>query len=119
MVRRPPRSTRTDTLFPYTTLFRSEEHRTHDAFDRGVEVCIGEDDGAVLAAQFKRNIAQTFRRGLRDGRAGPRFSGKGDGIDTRMFGQERAGRIRSEAVPDIIDALGDADVVHDLAQQIE
>src|SRR3546814_119539 len=25
MLRRPPRSTRTDTLFPYTTLFRSEE----------------------------------------------------------------------------------------------
>src|SRR3546814_9591124 len=28
MIRRPPRSTRTDTLFPYTTLFRSE-HRLH------------------------------------------------------------------------------------------
>src|SRR3546814_5781567 len=29
MIRRPPRSTRTDTLFPYTTLFRSHcaEHR--------------------------------------------------------------------------------------------
>src|SRR3546814_8122550 len=27
MIRRPPRSTRTDTLFPYTTLFRSQpEH---------------------------------------------------------------------------------------------
>src|SRR3546814_15182831 len=25
MIRRPPRSTRTDTLFPYTTLFRSNE----------------------------------------------------------------------------------------------
>src|SRR3546814_18081464 len=25
MIRRPPRSTLTDTLFPYTTLFRSEE----------------------------------------------------------------------------------------------
>src|SRR3546814_20551248 len=25
MIRRPPRSTRTDTLFPYTTLFRSME----------------------------------------------------------------------------------------------
>src|SRR3546814_18744246 len=25
MIRRPPRSTRTDTLFPYTTLFRSEK----------------------------------------------------------------------------------------------
>src|SRR3546814_10610532 len=27
MLRRPPRSTRTDTLFPYTTLFRSLDHR--------------------------------------------------------------------------------------------
>src|SRR3546814_14105103 len=27
MIRRPPRSTRTDTLFPYTTLFRSLEAR--------------------------------------------------------------------------------------------
>src|SRR3546814_5437094 len=27
MIRRPPRSTRTDTLFPYTTLFRSIEKR--------------------------------------------------------------------------------------------
>src|SRR3546814_11101567 len=27
MIRRPPRSTRTDTLFPYTTLFRSRPHR--------------------------------------------------------------------------------------------
>src|SRR3546814_17147801 len=26
MIRRPPRSTRTDTLFPYTTLFRSGGH---------------------------------------------------------------------------------------------
>src|SRR3546814_3049073 len=25
MIRRPPRSTRTDTLFPYTTLFRSKD----------------------------------------------------------------------------------------------
>src|SRR3546814_17724147 len=30
MIRRPPRSTRTDTLFPYTTLFRSEAIE-HDA----------------------------------------------------------------------------------------
>src|SRR3546814_14213104 len=27
MIRRPPRSTRTDTLFPYTTLFRSDRKR--------------------------------------------------------------------------------------------
>src|SRR3546814_2802303 len=27
MIRRPPRSTRTDTLFPYTTLFRASCHK--------------------------------------------------------------------------------------------
>src|SRR3546814_5772359 len=30
MVRPPPRSTRTDTLFPYTTLFRSDDVVIHD-----------------------------------------------------------------------------------------
>src|SRR3546814_9516776 len=30
MIRRPPRSTRTDTLFPYTTLFRSRHCRCAD-----------------------------------------------------------------------------------------
>src|SRR3546814_16279078 len=33
MIRRPPRSTRTDTLFPYTTLFRSDPREYRD--DRG------------------------------------------------------------------------------------
>src|SRR3546814_998620 len=31
MIRRPPRSTRTDTRFPYTTLFRSQAERRHVA----------------------------------------------------------------------------------------
>src|SRR3546814_5046946 len=30
MIRRPPRSTRTDTLFPYTTLFRSPGWSIHE-----------------------------------------------------------------------------------------
>src|SRR3546814_5403984 len=34
MIRRPPRSTRTDTLFPYTTLFRSLPPRRADRDDR-------------------------------------------------------------------------------------
>src|SRR3546814_4880350 len=34
MIRRPPRSTRTDTLFPYTTLFRSALAQDDDV-DRG------------------------------------------------------------------------------------
>src|SRR3546814_16996955 len=34
MIRRPPRSTRTDTLFPYTTLFRSSsQSHVEDRFD--------------------------------------------------------------------------------------
>src|SRR3546814_11172429 len=41
MIRRPPRSTRTDTLFPYTTLFRSPAESTDGAvtinFDLGSE----------------------------------------------------------------------------------
>src|SRR3546814_9563822 len=42
MIRRPPRSTRTDTLFPYTTLFRSPVvelellNRLRLAFERGI-----------------------------------------------------------------------------------
>src|SRR3546814_14205935 len=33
MIRRPPRSTRTDTLFPYTTLFRSLQGRREHPLD--------------------------------------------------------------------------------------
>src|SRR3546814_19788524 len=33
MIRRPPRSTRTDTLFPYTTLFRSWGRQRGEALD--------------------------------------------------------------------------------------
>src|SRR3546814_3192290 len=37
MIRRPPRSTRTDTLFPYTTLFRSLQHPFENiGNDRGI-----------------------------------------------------------------------------------
>src|SRR3546814_16834355 len=39
MIRRPPRSTRTDTLFPYTTLFRS--CREHAAFPGHAGRCAG------------------------------------------------------------------------------
>src|SRR3546814_11888452 len=40
MIRRPPRSTRTDTLFPYTTLFRSLRVRGGD-FATALEAEIG------------------------------------------------------------------------------
>src|SRR3546814_12329809 len=37
MIRRPPRSTRTDTLFPYTTLFRSKH--SAEAFENAKLAC--------------------------------------------------------------------------------
>src|SRR3546814_19939148 len=44
MIRRPPRSTRTDTLFPYTTLFRSELLRLY-------RLLIKAGGGAVLSEE--------------------------------------------------------------------
>src|SRR3546814_13362973 len=46
MIRRPPRSTRTDTLFPYTTLFRSKDIIYHGYFDIGIAV--GSPRGLVV-----------------------------------------------------------------------
>src|SRR3546814_4614180 len=48
MIRRPPRSTRTDTLFPYTTLFRSGDPR------RGCEQV---QHVVAEVAQQHRNVA--------------------------------------------------------------
>src|SRR3546814_16701204 len=47
MIRRPPRSTRTDTLFPYTTLFRSAENA------RALLRARGEVDVRDLLAQVR------------------------------------------------------------------
>src|SRR3546814_4160887 len=51
MRRRPPRSTRTDTLFPYTTLFRSEVLHHDAAVDGDIDVIAGVviDPYAILA----------------------------------------------------------------------
>src|SRR3546814_13383407 len=50
MIRRPPRSTRTDTLFPYTTLFRSEarfprRHRPAPPPGHPIRIRCGRPDG--------------------------------------------------------------------------
>src|SRR3546814_6614278 len=49
MIRRPPRSTRTDTLFPYTTLFRSAE------LER-------ESEGAITVIGIVRNESRLIGR---------------------------------------------------------
>src|SRR3546814_6419201 len=48
MIRRPPRSTRTDTLFPYTTLFQSTRHQrigqsiANFAAQRGIALAVSD-----------------------------------------------------------------------------
>src|SRR3546814_4901198 len=59
MIRRPPRSTRTDTLFPYTTLFRS--HLRDQLGDEAVHLRIG----AHPSGGIDRRLRARARRRLR------------------------------------------------------
>src|SRR3546814_3274026 len=56
MIRRPPRSTRTDTLFPYTTLFRSGAARTFATAKSPNELF--QFQGDFARAQFDRAVAE-------------------------------------------------------------
>src|SRR3546814_12644012 len=59
MIRRPPRSTRTDTLFPYTTLFRSRhaDRRPQDARGAAAAVTLRRPLAAALAAMLLAQCA--------------------------------------------------------------
>src|SRR3546814_1379729 len=62
MIRRPPRSTRTDTLFPYTTLFRSSPRRLSR---RGL---VGGRHGRVRLGRDDRRHRRSAGRARLDGR---------------------------------------------------
>src|SRR3546814_14217893 len=71
MLRRPPRSTRTDTLFPYTTLFRSEATGAVGGEARRQLHDLREDDprGDVVARQ-ELSGAHAQRGAIERGHAG-------------------------------------------------
>src|SRR3546814_10423469 len=75
MIRRPPRSTRTDTLFPYTTLFRSLGHGvtiagvTMDAALRAAALLVPLPIRRVRAALPARPDAACGNPSLRSGRS--------------------------------------------------
>src|SRR3546814_10196042 len=63
MIRRPPRSTRTDTLFPYTTLFRSNYRvllviRSNMNFTRPVPSLRHPDGGSRNGGSFGAQYAR-------------------------------------------------------------
>src|SRR3546814_9530967 len=67
MILRPPRSTRTDTLFPSTTLFRSQVGRLGKVLRTGsqrVAVVVADETHHVGAAIVEVLAAEEGRRGL-------------------------------------------------------
>src|SRR3546814_10865195 len=107
MIRRTPRSTLTDTLFPYTTRFRS------DAGDAGIE---GGVDGIVTVAVSGDAQAASVRLVgddrellgrvlLRSGRPA-----RGDDATRRAALDELRSVLDlvADGAPDLVDAIGDA-----------
>src|SRR3546814_12659931 len=95
MIRRPPRSTRTDTLFPYTTLFRSDRGGRLYVVDGGR----GADDPIV-----RRRAAGAARD--RDRARGADLAAGGGGGANRA---RRAARIARGAELSIVVRGGDCD----------
>src|SRR3546814_13780544 len=64
-IRRPPRSTRTDTLFPYTTLFRSDEgERRPEDVDRGIILTADALDRHQTVPDGEQQAAEQHRLAL-------------------------------------------------------
>src|SRR3546814_19241086 len=81
MIRLPPRSTRTDTLFPYTTLFRSQadEGGVADSADKTV---------ADVHFFFFRDEAPVPEQGWRP--AGPRVAARTEGVQGLVSAEAHA-----------------------------
>src|SRR3546814_13049081 len=119
MIRRPPRSTLTDTLFPYTTLFRSEDQEegaesagvdegfapveaeyAHEQRDRRR----GEDDADRRRAVDPADrvgaflLREPFARGANDRRATPRLADPED--DARQHEGDRQPGAPERDAPD-------------------
>src|SRR3546814_11527667 len=76
MIRRPPRSTRTDTLFPYTTLFRSRSGDAHRV--TGIaEARPQHDEAAVVEAVQERPVRHVRRHARRHPAVGDRTRPRG------------------------------------------
>src|SRR3546814_20243239 len=84
MIRRPPRSTRTDTLFPYTTLFRSNVRITNVS-----------------------GSPEVWDGGMAGPRYGPWLEGVGSRNNTTRFKGYHAFRKAADALDRRIEDMGD------------
>src|SRR3546814_2991280 len=100
MIRRPPRSTRTDTLFPYTTLFRSLNALAEAEAAPVEEPAAPQDESlprqiAEFTQQSAESVATLLSRVLRD-LQGLAQIGEGRGADYAALGQTLLELARSE-----------------------
>src|SRR3546814_9347013 len=109
MIRRPPRSTRTDTLFPYTTLFRSRLV--------GAALCAVELIGMPFAGA-SRGCARRRLRDVRRGAGGASWASRPNAPRSAATGvQLKAHEVddeamREEVAPSHVDS-GRREWVHD------
>src|SRR3546814_6069847 len=103
MIRRPPRPTRTDPLFPYTTLFRSalEQHARVDDLRPLAERAGGDAIGAGFAAEGRLGDRQPDHRPARhpvdpvDYAVGPGFEQEGRARRARRRSEEHTSELQS------------------------
>src|SRR3546814_435194 len=112
MIRRPPRSTRTDTLFPYTTLFRSLDvdlRRFLPLIDRGRVRIFERQILHILRNQADRRT-RVLAIGLQGGvvEVGARFVGHDDQAFTEKDGNNSHPRTVSEPRRTVAAALSSA-----------
>src|SRR3546814_12331874 len=100
MILRPPRSTRTDTLFPYTTLFRSDRR---GEFVAGNLLGVAQGVAGALADQAgraqRRQVIGAQSLGLAGGLEGIAEAGEDDRSEESRVGKECVSTCRSRWSP--------------------
>src|SRR3546814_13011379 len=102
MIRRPPRSTRTDTLFPYTTLFRSPDDDWMNRFMRFAEDASSERLHELFARILAGEVVRPGSFGAATLRAVSELdqSIANDRSEERRVGKECVSTCRSRWSPD-------------------
>src|SRR3546814_13888596 len=98
MTRRPPRSTRTDTLFPYTTLFRSHNAFHHRALEYATHRLASGDARIILEPDRMRSAApgERHRRLMLAGHHDLGFRGRRPLHVLVLFEMEKVGSENAE-----------------------
>src|SRR3546814_15441829 len=105
MIRRPPRSTRTDTLFPYTTLFRSYLDKAAQSIDEALAIieqsCADSTPVSVgLLGNAAEILPELYARGIRPDLLTDQTSAHDPGNGYLPVGRSVAARVeQSESAP--------------------